>query len=377
MEPCFLHPDIYEIRREAYKSPEFLAARAARGGAITAGAADGGRENGEAVINIRGILTPTPDFFAEFFGEENTTYPDIQEAVAAAEMDPAVDRIRFDIDSPGGTVAGAFDTADILAGCRKKTRARILGQAASAAYLLASQAGTIEAASPAAMVGSIGIVATAYLDPERVDITSTEAPDKRPDLSTDQGRQVIREQLDGLHGILVEKIAAGRRTTPEAVNRDFGRGRMILAQDALGRGMIDAVRVNGPTEKKPGGDQGMNLQELKAQHPDVYAAAVAEGVAQERARVETHLQWNARPGCQAIALEAIRAGAALDPEMAARYADATVAAVTAQNRADDDPEPVTPEPVTPAPADPETDGQTADEVAARVAAYFGLEEPRK
>ncbi len=63
-----------------------------------------------AEISVRGVVTNTPSFMAMIFGGGNTTYPDINAAIAAAEQDDAVDNIAFMIESPGGNIAGLFDT---------------------------------------------------------------------------------------------------------------------------------------------------------------------------------------------------------------------------------------------------------------------------
>lgn len=112
----------------------------------------------------------------------------------------------------------------------------------------------------------------------------------------------------------------------------------------------------------------MDLQELKTQHPEAYTAAVADGVAQERARVASHLKLASRPGCQEIAIAAITNGDQMSPDLAGKYADAAVAAAALAARAEDEPAPVAPEPVN-EPAD-----DTADKVAAIVARNFGMEE---
>lgn len=63
----------------------------------------------------------------------------------------------------------------------------------------------------------------------------------------------------------------------------------------------------------------MNLQELKAQHPDTYAAAVAEGVAQEKDRVSAHLTMGEASGDLKTAIEAVEKGDALTASYQAKY----------------------------------------------------------
>ena len=62
------------------------------------------------------------------------------------------------IDSPGGTVAGLFETLAALDATGKSIRVRS-SAAHSAAYAIAAVAGPIEAVTPVSMFGSIGVAA--------------------------------------------------------------------------------------------------------------------------------------------------------------------------------------------------------------------------
>jgi len=70
--------------------------------------------------------------------------------------DDGVDGIVLDINSPGGTVTGTPEAADMVAKCRKRVVAYSETMCASAAYWVASQAYAFIAA-PSAVVGSIGV----------------------------------------------------------------------------------------------------------------------------------------------------------------------------------------------------------------------------
>ena len=136
-----------------------------------------------AEIHVNGVLTNAPDIFAHFFGGGNTTYPEIISALAEADADPSVENILMRFDSGGGSVNGMFDAIAAMQATKKPIKAIVGTMAASAAYALASQADKMVAASRSSMTGSIGIVVDTYIDPNEVSITSTNAPNKRPDLS--------------------------------------------------------------------------------------------------------------------------------------------------------------------------------------------------
>lgn len=254
------------------------------------------------------------------------------------------------ISSPGGTVAGLFDTLAVLEAFEKPVTVRA-SLAASAAYSIAAVGGRIEATNLAAEFGSIGVAVTYLHLEELIDITSTEAPNKRPDPSTDEGKAVIREHLDAVHDLFVDAIARGRskvlseKLTIDTVNETFGRGAVVLAADARKRKMIDKmptrpsgaraeeqippVAAGAPEETATGGaptqeTKPMDLKTLKAQHPDVFEAARAEGVTTERDRVVGHLTMGEASGDMKTAVAAITAGEAMTATLQAKYMSAAM-----------------------------------------------------
>lgn len=307
-------------------------------------------EGTRAEISVYGVLTEQPDCFAQLFGGGNTTYASIRKAIAQAEENPDVKETILDVNSPGGSVDGLFATLDVLATAKKPIRVRAT-LAASAAYAIAAVAGPIEATGLAAEFGSIGVAARIQLPKDVVNVASTEAPNKRPDLTTDEGKAVVREELDALHGLFADYIARGRSRTTESevavsdVNANFGRGGVMLAKDAKKRGMIDSLpkpvawasrskNANSTAELGGAEPQGkrMNKEQLKAQHPEVYsavheegrvaglAAGVAEGESKERKRVLAHLKLEEATGATKVARDAITSGAStMDEEIHAAY----------------------------------------------------------
>ena len=63
----------------------------------------------------------------------------------------------------------------------------------------------------------------------------------------------------------------------------------------------------------------MNLEDLKAQHPAIYKAAVAEGAQRERHRVSSHIIMGQKSGDLKTAHAAIRSGADLTFEIQTQY----------------------------------------------------------
>ncbi len=303
----------------------------------------------KGIINISGVMTKEPSFLAMLFGGGNTTYAEIKDAIAMAEADSGVDEIVLLIDSPGGHIDGMFSAMDAIKGAAKPVRAEVVNIAASAAYGLASQADSITVQNRAGRVGSVGIAVKARVDKGVVAIASTNAPKKIPDVQTAEGVAIVVEELDGMHSLFAEAIADGRGVTSDIVNTKFGEGAMLLAENALSRGMIDAV---GGAQTKPVaqsvGDNmeasTMDEKELLAKYPALHAqvgaTARAEGIisgqAQERDRVNAHVIMGSSSGDMKTALAAIADGSGMTAVLQATYMAATANKGDVDNRSADD-----------------------------------------
>ena len=299
-----------------------------------------------AEIRVEGVLTPKPSLFALIFGEPNTTYDDVQAAIAKAESDKTVKRVVFHVASPGGTVDGLFETLAAIQGMRKP-RSVVASQADSAAYAIAAAVGKIRATGAHAEFGSIGVVASYFVTPEVVDVTSTNAPNKCPDVSTEEGKAVVRAYLDEIHDLFVDAIASGRGVSASRVNQEFGRGAVMLAGAAKRLGMVDSInnpsRVRAENEVNPEvetegseikvaasaavekKERKMDADKLKAEYPDVYKAVFESGVAQERDRVTGHLNLGLQcegiepSGALKTAVGAINDGCGLTMKIQSEY----------------------------------------------------------
>ncbi len=277
-----------------------------------------------AVIPVKGVLTQNRDIMAMIFGGGNTVYSSIIEGLRAADADANVKSAELDINSPGGTVEGMFEAMAAIEAFSKPITARVTGKAASAAFIIATQADEIIATSESTEFGSLGVAFETRLNDDVVTITNTKSPDKRPDMATEEGQQVVRDRLDGIYDLFVDAVARGRNTTVKKVNADFGQGRVFLAQDSVKRGMIDSV-VNTTSKPATGGNptkkgtKVMNLDELKASHPDVYAQAVAIGQTNERDRVGAHLAMGEASGDMKTAVTAIEDGSDMTQKIQATY----------------------------------------------------------
>jgi len=113
-------------------------------------------QGGTGVINLSGFLAMGLTKFDKMTGA--TDMGDIGDAIDEMLANPAVKRIAFEIDSPGGTVVGTPELADKIASIPLPTMSYARKLMASGAYYTGSQADYVYA-SPSAVVGSIGVIA--------------------------------------------------------------------------------------------------------------------------------------------------------------------------------------------------------------------------
>lgn len=225
---------------------EGLAARL--GAPVGNGDGDVENHNGTAVLNVRGPLLRYSSIFTWLVG--GTSIEQLSLDFHAALDDPAVKNIVLAINSPGGQVDGVNEMANMIrAGAQQKpVTAYVDSLAGSGAYWLASAANRI-VADETSQLGSIGVLATVYDDRaaaersgvKRYEIVSTQSPLKRTDPATDQGRRQLQQMVDGLAQLFIDKVAGFRGQASATVARDFGRGSLMSARDAIAVGMADSI----------------------------------------------------------------------------------------------------------------------------------------
>lgn len=231
--------------------------------------------NGSAVVPMIGTIFPRASMINASTG--GTSLDALLHDVRVAEANPDVERIVLLVDSPGGIVSHVGEAADSLRAASKPIAAFVTGMGASLAYWLASQAGEI-VLDRSASVGSIGVVATTSrqegpgADGRRsYEIVSSGAPMKRPDLSTEEGRASVQQEVDAIEAVFIADVAAGRRISVERVRESFGRGGMVSASRAVEVGMADRIGTlesvlqqgSGRTRTKTGGSRARAVAELE------------------------------------------------------------------------------------------------------------------
>lgn len=203
---------------------------------------------GVAVVRVRGTLTNRPSLFSS--GGSSAEH--LGRKLDAAKDDPSVRAVLLDIDSPGGQVAGIPELAAKIRQVReaKPVHAVANTMAASAAYWLGSQAGTL-AVAPSGEVGSIGVISqhvdqSRMLDKQGVTVSLVTSGRFKGEGNpyqplSDEARAERQRRADLIYGQFVRDVGDGRRVNPERAAAAFGQGRMVEPEAAVQAGMADRI----------------------------------------------------------------------------------------------------------------------------------------
>lgn len=202
------------------------------------------RENGVAVIDVTGPIVRYADFFSSISGATSITT--LSRDFSAAINDPAVRSILLNLDSPGGEVAGVNEFAQMIfdARGRKPIVAYVDGMAASAAYWIASAADEI-VSDATGLIGSIGVIATVpnpgAKGAKDINFVSSQSPKKRPDPTTESGKDQMQNLVDRLADVFVETVARNRSVSVETVLAEYGQGDVYVGRNAVAAGLADRL----------------------------------------------------------------------------------------------------------------------------------------
>lgn len=238
----------------------------------------------QAVININGPMSidgPSP--IDILLGERGTSYVEIQEAFIAADQELDDDgEIIANINSPGGNVDGVDETWMVIRDVASRRKVTFInqGQMTSAAAWIASAGTEILASSGTSMFGSIGVVINAldiseFLKSKGIvqrTITNKEASEKRPSISTEEGRGVIQGTLDEIYSVFKSRIIEGLKISEQQI--DDLKGGVRLTEEAIKIGLADGQTFKNKTESAPQTREelnAMNLTEFLAENPSAKA----------------------------------------------------------------------------------------------------------
>jgi signal peptide peptidase SppA len=233
------------VARENDTSPEALEAYRAK----TADRAERAKvRDGVGILYVDGPLFKKANLFVSISGA--TSYEIMRRDLQVLAEDPNIHTILQVIDSPGGEANGCDELAAAIHDVNKTKPvvSYVSGMAASGGYWLASAAGKI-IVSEAALLGSIGVVLGVQdrkaADERRgvrtIEFVSSQSPGKRPDPTTDDGRNRIQAMVDDLAEVFISAVAKYRGVSVQDVITKFGAGGMKIGAKAVASGMADEV----------------------------------------------------------------------------------------------------------------------------------------
>lgn len=199
-------------------------------------------EDGTARIPLKGVVSKGLGPAGKYWGMLDIA--EFADAVQEAIDNPKVLRIGIDIDSPGGTVIGTRDAAEIVERAAKVKPTMVFtdGIMASAAYYIASAADFIVSGS-SAYVGSIGVF-TYFADEEKmweecgirwVVARSGKLKGMGIDKITEEQLAMLQAEVDSL-GEEFRSFVERKR----AISREDMEGQMFSGLQALERGFVHA-----------------------------------------------------------------------------------------------------------------------------------------
>ena len=204
--------------------------------------------NNVATIPIMGTIIPRADEFDKVSGL--LSMEEIAQDFSEAVENDEIGAIILAFDSPGGTAAGTAELAQLIFEARgtKPIIAQVTDMAASAAFWVASAADEV-VNTTTGVLGSVGVIAS-FLDTSeamaqrgihRIDIVSSRAPKKRADITTEEGRAIVQEELDVLEAAFVDALALYRGVTEKTVVKQFGQGGVVIGREAVKAGLADRI----------------------------------------------------------------------------------------------------------------------------------------
>ncbi|MDD3936856.1 S49 family peptidase [Rhodoferax sp.] len=208
-------------------------------------------DRGVAVISFDGLIAPKANLLTRVCGATSAQW--VAGQVNAAIADPLVKSIILVIDSPGGSVSGSPELAQIVfdAARKKPVVAYSDGMLLSAAYWIGSAANAVYISGPTVHVGSIGIVATHSHDPAsslgQTEIVAGRYKRIATSLAplSAAGAAYMQDQVNYLYEVFVNAVALYRGVTPEHAAAHMAEGRMFIGKQAIDAGLVDEISPLG------------------------------------------------------------------------------------------------------------------------------------
>ncbi|MBE7732165.1 S49 family peptidase [Devosia faecipullorum] len=205
-------------------------------------------EGRTAVIEVVGACFRYANLFTEFCG--GAVYEDLALQLAVAEETQQIENAVLLLDTPGGMVTGCAEWVGMIEKFSKPIVAYVDGDACSAGYWMGAACDYI-VASRTSQLGCLGVVAV-YTDNKKqlemeglreYELVSTLTPNKRPDVTSSDGRAEIMRSIDDTAEIFLGDVARfrGFKGGAKGVAKATNGGGIYVGQKAVDIGLADEI----------------------------------------------------------------------------------------------------------------------------------------
>ena len=257
--------------------------------------------NNIGVLRIEGVITQKSDFFTMIFGGVSLDILTVDFKMLVDN--DQIDTIVLHIGSPGGTVFGVQEFANLIFKAREQKKIFAISSSimTSAAMWIGAAAEHVLISDNTVATGSIGVLTTHKDISEREKaegiktteitagkfkkITSPFAP------LSDAGHTELQSQVDKIMDVFTSDIAKFRNVSQQEVENNMADGKVFIGDNAVKAGLVDKIITFDlliETISNGGIDMGLfskkeaNLQNLKEDHSALFKEAVAIGVDQDK-----------------------------------------------------------------------------------------------
>lgn len=203
-----------------------------------------------AIIPMHGVILQKSMGMEGISGIVTTL--NLEASLKSVVTDYQIDRIILDIDSPGGTVDGTKEVADLIYKIRqeKEVIAYANGLMASAAYWIGSAADEI-IAGETSHVGSIGVYLmhvdqSKYNEELGIKVTYVKAGKYKTagnphEPLEGEMKDELQKGVDYIYEIFTRSVALHRGVSHEKVLTDMADGRIFIGEEARKIGLVDEI----------------------------------------------------------------------------------------------------------------------------------------
>jgi signal peptide peptidase SppA len=242
-----------------------------------------------ALIPVYGIITQRAGMMSEYSGGCSTE--SYIRALDQAMADPNITAVMTEFDTPGGSVYGVPEAAAKIMKYRgvKPHWAMLNPAACSAGIWLAAQCERV-LVTPSGDAGSVGVYMVHYdwskwneeqgVKPTYIFAAPYKVEGNPDEPLSEETRAYWQAGVDATYDAFVKAMARGRGVSVAKVKSDFGKGRVLMAQDAKDAGLVDDIA--------PIDDAIRDLAKQKGKRATVTVPAmVADAVTEQMASLQT------------------------------------------------------------------------------------------